>query len=120
MGDWASTNNVAMQSMKVVYPNLINIKCYSHMIDWVGKNSGPRDQEPRDPLVTSVLWNLHFPIHSVLVLHFLPVQVTVVNAFHCHMINPAPSLLPTMFNKTPKGPTPQPTTNYATHSYCAN
>jgi len=46
---------------------------------WVGKNSGPRDQRPGDPLVTSVLWNLHFPIHCVLVLHTVPVQVTVVN-----------------------------------------
>jgi len=36
MRDQASTNNVAMQTMKVVYPNLINIGCYSHMIDQVG------------------------------------------------------------------------------------
>ena len=32
MRDQASTNNVAMQTMKVVYPNLIDISCYSHMI----------------------------------------------------------------------------------------
>jgi len=36
MRDQASTNNVAMQTMKVVYPNLIDIGCYSHMIDQVG------------------------------------------------------------------------------------
>ena len=36
MRDLASTNNVAMQTMKIVYPNLIDIGCYSHMIDQVG------------------------------------------------------------------------------------
>ena len=38
MRDWASTNNVAMQTTKVVYPNLIDIGCYSHMIDQVGNS----------------------------------------------------------------------------------
>jgi len=36
MRDRASTNNVAMQTMKAVHPNLIDIGYYSHMIDQVG------------------------------------------------------------------------------------
>jgi hypothetical protein len=36
MRDRASTNNVAMQTLKVVYPSLIDIGCFSHTIDHVG------------------------------------------------------------------------------------
>ena len=35
--DRASTNNVAMRTMKVVYPHLLDIGCYSHTIDHVGE-----------------------------------------------------------------------------------
>jgi len=35
MRDQASTNNVALQAMKVVYPNLIDIGCYSHRLEIV-------------------------------------------------------------------------------------
>ena len=35
MRDRASVNNLAMQTIKVVYPNL-DIGCYSHTIDIVG------------------------------------------------------------------------------------
>jgi len=59
------------------------------------------DPGTKDPLITSISWNLHFPIHRVLVLHTVPVEVTVVNAFHRHIINPASSLLAAMFNKCP-------------------
>jgi hypothetical protein len=38
MRDRASTNNVAIRSMKVVYPHLLDIGCYSHTIDHVGEN----------------------------------------------------------------------------------
>jgi len=83
------------------------------MVRGVGKNSGPRDQGTKAPGTKdpgpSVLWNvLRFIIHSVLVPHTVPVQVTVVNAYHC-IINPAPSLSLTMLPL--KGPTPQPTIN---------
>jgi len=61
-------------------------------IQQVGTNSGPRD------LAFHII--LQFPIHSVLALHTVPVQVTVVNAYHHHIINPALSLSP-MFNKCP-------------------
>jgi hypothetical protein len=37
MRDRASTNNVAMRTMKVVYPHLLDIGCYSHTIDHVGE-----------------------------------------------------------------------------------
>ena len=36
MRDRASVNNLAMQTVKVVYPNLVDIGCYSHTIDLVG------------------------------------------------------------------------------------
>ena len=36
MRDRASTNGVAMRTIQVVYPNMIDIGCYSHTIDLVG------------------------------------------------------------------------------------
>ena len=36
MRDRASTNNVAMQTMKILHPTIIDIGCYSHTIDTVG------------------------------------------------------------------------------------
>jgi hypothetical protein len=36
MQDRASTNGVAMRTIQVVYPNMIDIGCYSHTIDLVG------------------------------------------------------------------------------------
>ena len=35
--DRASVNNVAMQTLKVVYPDVVNIDCFSHMLDLVGE-----------------------------------------------------------------------------------
>lgn len=37
MRDRASTNNVAMQTIKIVYPSLLDIGCYSHTIDLAGE-----------------------------------------------------------------------------------
>ena len=37
MRDRASTNNVALRTVKVVYPDLLDIGCYSHTIDHVGE-----------------------------------------------------------------------------------
>ena len=37
MRDRASSNGVAMRTLRVVYPNLIDIGCYSHTIDLVGE-----------------------------------------------------------------------------------
>ena len=39
MRDGASVNNVAMEVLKVVYPDILNIHCFSHTLDWVGENS---------------------------------------------------------------------------------
>ena len=36
MRDRASANNVAMQTMKVMFPSLVDIGCFSHTIDRVG------------------------------------------------------------------------------------
>ena len=36
MHDRASVNNVAMQTLKVLYPGVIDIGCFSHMLDIVG------------------------------------------------------------------------------------
>ena len=36
MLDMASSNNVAMRTIKVLYPNVLDICCYSHTIDHVG------------------------------------------------------------------------------------
>lgn len=38
MRDRASTNNVAMQTLKVIYPSIVDIGCFSHTIDHVGGN----------------------------------------------------------------------------------
>lgn len=38
MRDRASVNNVAMQTVSVVYPFLVDIGCLSHMLDHVGEN----------------------------------------------------------------------------------
>ena len=35
--DMASSNNVAMLTIKVLYPNVLDIGCYSHTIDHVGE-----------------------------------------------------------------------------------
>ena len=36
MHDRASVNNVAMHTLKVLYPSVIDIGCFSHMLDIVG------------------------------------------------------------------------------------
>ena len=36
MRDRASTNNVAMRTLAVVYPSIVDIGCFSHTIDLVG------------------------------------------------------------------------------------
>ena len=38
MRDRAPTNNVAMQTLKVIYPSVVDIGCFSHTIDHVGGN----------------------------------------------------------------------------------
>ena len=38
MRDRASTNTVALRTMKVIYPDLVDIGCYSHTIDLVGQH----------------------------------------------------------------------------------
>ena len=35
MMDWASVNRVAMRTIKVVFPDMIDVRCYSHTIDLV-------------------------------------------------------------------------------------
>ena len=37
MRDRESCNNVAMRTKKVIYPNVLDISCYSHTIDRVGE-----------------------------------------------------------------------------------
>ena len=37
MRDWVSSNNVALGTIKVLYPNVIDIDCFSHTIDHVGE-----------------------------------------------------------------------------------
>ena len=36
--DRASTNNVAMSTLKIVYPSVIDVGCFSHTIDHVGSH----------------------------------------------------------------------------------
>ena len=38
MRDRASVNNVAMRTLKIVYPSIVDIGCFSHTIDLVGKH----------------------------------------------------------------------------------
>lgn len=35
--DRASVNNVAKQTLKIIYPNVIDIGCFSHTLDLVGE-----------------------------------------------------------------------------------
>ena len=35
--DYASVNNVAIRHLKILYPNLVDICCFSHTLDHVGK-----------------------------------------------------------------------------------
>ena len=37
MHDRASVNNVAVQTLKIIYPTLIDIGCFSHTLDVVGE-----------------------------------------------------------------------------------
>ena len=39
MRDCASTNNVAMCTMNILYPSVLDIGCYSHTIDHVRERS---------------------------------------------------------------------------------
>ena len=34
--DWVSVNNLAMQTVKFVYPFIVDIGCFSHTLDHVG------------------------------------------------------------------------------------
>ena len=36
MRDRASTNNIVMQTLKIAYPSIVDIGCFSHTIDHVG------------------------------------------------------------------------------------
>ena len=38
MSDRISANGVAMRTIQIVYPNMLDIGCYSHTIDLVGEN----------------------------------------------------------------------------------
>ena len=38
MRDRASVNNLAMQTVRVIYPSLIDIGCFSHTLDLVGQH----------------------------------------------------------------------------------
>ncbi len=38
MHDRASVNNVAVRTMKIVFPQLLHIGCFSHTLDHVGEN----------------------------------------------------------------------------------
>ena len=38
MWDSALTNNVAMQTLAVVYPHVFDVACFSHTLDHVGSN----------------------------------------------------------------------------------
>ena len=38
MHDHASVNTLAVRTLKALYPNLLDISCYSHTIDHVGDN----------------------------------------------------------------------------------
>ena len=38
MKDCASVNEVAIRTLKIVYPNLLSIGCFSHTIDRVGEH----------------------------------------------------------------------------------
>ena len=38
MRDRASTNNVAMNTLKIVYPSIVDVGCFSHTIDHVGSH----------------------------------------------------------------------------------
>ena len=37
MRDWASSNGVAMRTLAIVYPKLLDVGCFSHTIDHVGE-----------------------------------------------------------------------------------
>ena len=37
MRDQASSNGVAMKTVKVLYPNLVDIGCFPHIIDRIGE-----------------------------------------------------------------------------------
>ena len=37
MHDRASVNNAAMRTLKIIYPNIIDIGCFSHTLDLVGE-----------------------------------------------------------------------------------
>ena len=36
MRDWASVNNVALRTVSIVYPNVLDVGCISHSLDLVG------------------------------------------------------------------------------------
>lgn len=38
MRDRASVNSVAMRTLSIVYPNVLNVGCFSHTLDHVGQN----------------------------------------------------------------------------------
>lgn len=38
MRDHASVNSVAMRTLSIVFPNVLDIGCFSHTLDYVGEN----------------------------------------------------------------------------------
>ncbi len=41
MRDRTSVNNVAVRTLKIVFPQLLDIDCFSHTLDHVGENFSP-------------------------------------------------------------------------------
>ena len=39
MKDKASTNNVAMNTLKIAYPSIVDVGCFSHTIDHIGSRN---------------------------------------------------------------------------------
>ena len=55
MKDGASVNNVAMQVVKIVYPDALDIRCFSHTLDLIGNKY-------QSSLIFAHYGHLFFPI----------------------------------------------------------
>ena len=84
MHDRASANEVAMRTAKVLYQNLLDIDCFSHMLDHVGEHNNTVNSPNCRQFGTqaSVLYSESVPYSGVRVISSpIHVVITVIMLF---------------------------------------
>ena len=60
MHDRASVNDAAMRIVKVIYPNLLDVGCFSHTLDLVGEHFHIANFKANDILIPETSFSYRF------------------------------------------------------------